>query len=98
MEEKESEVVVLRVEKEKQNKRLNRIEYLVHWEDGDITWEPKESLLDEDATENIEFIRYKIRKDMANEERDKLKRLPKSKAVILYVLLFDLLSSFKFNS
>ena len=44
-------------------KKGNRIEYYVHWADGTKSWEPIENLKDNDGTENIQLIRYDIRKE-----------------------------------
>ena len=81
----EDELIVLKVEKERTYK--GRIEYWVHWEDGDKTWEPIDSLLDADGTENIEFVRYKIRKNEKEEAKFKQQQNNHSqnKAILLYV-------------
>ena len=58
------EIIVLTIETDRINKKKdNRIEYYVHWADGTKSWEPIGSLKDEDGTENIQLIRYDIRKE-----------------------------------
>jgi hypothetical protein len=64
--EESEEIKVISIRKEKFNEKMERTEYLVEWEDGTISWEPKTNLVDDDGTENIELIRYDIRKDYEN--------------------------------
>jgi hypothetical protein len=57
------ELKVISIKQERYNQKKKRTEYLVEWENRSVSWEPKENLVDEDGTENIELIRYDIRKD-----------------------------------
>ncbi len=63
----QDELVVSFIEKERFSKNLNRKEYFVHWADGTRSWEPLENLRDADGTENIQLLRYSIRKDIEDE-------------------------------
>jgi hypothetical protein len=58
------EIKVKFIHKERYNTKNEEVEYLVEWDDDAMTWEPIENLKDEDGTENIELVRYDIRKEM----------------------------------
>ena len=82
----QDELVVSLIEKERFSKNLNRKEYFVHWVDGTRSWEPLENLRDADGTENIQLLRYSIRKDIEDEiNQDK----PLSTKPHLYDLLIN---------
>lgn len=49
---------VLSIERKRFNKRTFQWEWKVVWEGGSITWEPKDSFMDEDGTFTSCFLRF----------------------------------------
>lgn len=63
----QDEQVVLEICDERQNAKKED-EWLVKWEDGSQTWEPRHHLLDEDGTKNIQLVKYELRKELKVEK------------------------------
>jgi len=65
------EFVVTAILDQRHNTEMNRIEFYTAWADGDYTWEPKESFIDDDGVYTDLFLDY-IRK--RRDERQTKKR------------------------
>ncbi len=59
-EESNSEIKVKGISKKRHNKEKKQDEWLVHWSDGDTTWEEKENLTDLDGTMNVEWLKFQV--------------------------------------
>jgi hypothetical protein len=54
----ESEDIVVSVTKRRWNETEKRLEWLVTWNDGGQTWEPKESFVEDNGPVNVVWLKF----------------------------------------